>query len=70
MEAKGHKKGIILIGLGLLLLVVSDWITTRIITLAAALAFINYGLLQMGKPSLMDYARTAFNFFNFKKNRD
>ena len=62
-----YKKGIILIGLGMLLLVLNDWVTIRLITLLFALMLINYGLLKMGKPSLFDYARNVLQVLNFWK---
>ncbi len=62
-----HKKGIILIGLGLLLLALNDWVTIRLITLVFALMLINYGLLKMGKSSLVDYARNALQALKFWK---
>lgn len=60
-----HKKGIILIGLGLLLLALNDWVTIRLITLIFSLMLINYGLLKMGKSSLLDYVRTALRGLKF-----
>jgi hypothetical protein len=39
------KKGIALIGLGLVLLAANGWVTVRLLTLLVSLVVINYGLL-------------------------
>ena len=59
------QKGFILIGFGLFLLVLNGLVTVRILTLMAALALINYGLIKMGKPSLIDSIRQLLTLLKF-----
>lgn len=62
---KRSKKGMALIALGVLLLVFNGWVTIRIITLLLGLLLINYGLIKMGEPSLINYARAFVRLFKF-----
>ena len=59
------KKGIALIGLGLLLLAANGWVTVRLLTLIVSLVVINYGLLKMGHPSLTTCVRNALSALKF-----
>jgi hypothetical protein len=59
------KKGIALIGLGLLLLVANGWVTLRLLTLILALVVINYGFLKVGYPSLATCVHNALSALKF-----
>ncbi len=59
------KKGIVLIGLGILLLAANGWVTVRLLTLIIALIVINYGLLKMEYPSLTTCVRNALSALKF-----
>ncbi len=59
------KKGIALIGLGLLLLAANGWVTVRLLTLIVSLVLMNYGLLKMGYPSLTTYVGNALSALKF-----
>lgn len=58
-------KGLLLIGFGLLLLAANGWVTVRLLTLVLALVVINYGLLKMNKPSLIDSVRQLLGLLKF-----
>lgn len=60
-----QKKGLLLIGVGLLFLVGNGWVTVHLLTLIFSLILINYGLLKMGKHSLTDYVRAALAALKF-----
>lgn len=58
-------KGLICIGLGVLFLAANGWVTVRLLTLVFALILINYGLLRMGMPSLIDCIRSGLSALRF-----
>ena len=60
-----NQKGLVLIGIGLLLLLANGWVTVRLLTLGLSLVVINYGLLKMGKPSLIDSIRQLLGMLKF-----
>ncbi len=65
MAMTEKNKGILLIGLGVLFLAANGWVTVRLLTLIFSLILINYGLLKMGMPSLVDCVRKALAMLKF-----
>ncbi len=65
MAMTEKNKGILLIGLGFLFLAANGWVTVRLLTLIFSLILINYGLLKMGMPSLVDCVRKALSMLKF-----
>lgn len=60
-----QSKGIILIAIGLCFLMGNGWVTIRLLTLVLGLLFINYGLIKLGSPSLVDFFKNVFSALKF-----